>query len=109
MSANYQLIVSEDPVELPAARRASELAVQLKHRGHTVSLFLVQNGVLSARANAAEGALAPALAAAVEVLADDFSLRERGIELNELRTGVAMSPIDVIVSRLALGWKVLWS
>jgi len=42
----------------------------------------------------------------VTVLADDFSLRERGI--SKLAEGVAASPIDVVVDHLAAGHKTLW-
>ena len=90
-------------------KRAGDLALQLKQRGHAVTLFLVQNGVLASRANASGDALAPVCAASVEVMADDFSLRERGIEFNELRAGVAPASIDIVVNRLAAGWTTLWS
>ncbi|HYJ40906.1 MAG TPA: DsrE family protein [Steroidobacteraceae bacterium] len=109
MKKNYLIIVSEDPLEFPATRRAGDLALQLKQCGHEVALFLVQNGVLASRANASADGLSPIFASAIEVLADDFSLRERGIEFNELRAGVAPAPIDTVVSRLAAGWNTLWS
>jgi sulfur relay (sulfurtransferase) complex TusBCD TusD component (DsrE family) len=106
---NYLIIVSEDPFEMPTARRAGELALQLKRRGHDVALYLVQNGVLASRSRANSDALTPAIASAVEVMADDFSMRERGIESNELRPGVVTAPIDTVVNRLATGWSTLWT
>jgi sulfur relay (sulfurtransferase) complex TusBCD TusD component (DsrE family) len=109
MSKNYLIIVSEDPFEMPNARRAGELALQLKRRGHSVALYLVQNGVLASRTRSAGDALTPAIASSVEVMADDFSLRERGIESNDLRPGVTSAPIDAVVNRLASGWNTLWS
>jgi sulfur relay (sulfurtransferase) complex TusBCD TusD component (DsrE family) len=109
MSKNYLIIVSEDPLETPASQRASDLALQLRQRGHAVAIFLVQNGVLASRASSNNETLAPLFAANVEVTADEFSLRERGIEANELRAGVAMAPIDLVVQRLAAGWHTLWS
>jgi len=42
----------------------------------------------------------------VTVLADDFSLQERGI--TKLAEGVAAAPIDVVVDHLAAGDKTLW-
>jgi len=42
----------------------------------------------------------------VKVLADDFSLKERGI--SKLAEGIAASPIDVVVDHLAAGHKTLW-
>ena len=108
MTRRYLLIASEDPIEFPVTRRAGELALGLKSRGHAVELFLVQNAVLACRAEATS-AFAPVLAASIDVLADDFSLRERGIELDSLAAGIAVAPIDVVVRRLANGWIVLWS
>ena len=46
--------------------------------------------------------------AGVEVLADDFSLRERGIPLDRLPAGVAPAPIDTVIDRLLEGRKALW-
>jgi len=42
----------------------------------------------------------------VKVLADDFSLQERGI--SKLADGVLASPIDVVVDHLEAGHKTLW-
>jgi hypothetical protein len=42
----------------------------------------------------------------VTVLADDFSLQERGI--SKLAEGITAAPIDAIVDRLAAGHKTLW-
>ena len=44
----------------------------------------------------------------VEVLADDFSLRERGIPDADVARGVKPSPIGLVVERLADSWKVLF-
>ena len=44
----------------------------------------------------------------IEVLADDFSLRERGISSAGLIGGVRAAPIDSVVERMAAGWNALW-
>jgi hypothetical protein len=44
----------------------------------------------------------------IEVLADDFSLRERGIAPDSLIGGVKAAPIDAVVERMAAGWNALW-
>jgi hypothetical protein len=46
--------------------------------------------------------------AGVEVLADAFALRERGIAADRLTTGVAAAPLDVVAERLATGWRAQW-
>jgi predicted peroxiredoxin len=106
--ANYLLIESRDPFSTGAVLSHVELAVALRRAGSEVALYLVQNGVLPARAGADGDALHEALAAGVEVLADDFSLRERGISSDEVFRGVRPASIDTVVARLAEDWKVLF-
>jgi predicted peroxiredoxin len=72
----------------------------LKHRGHQVTVFLVQNGALAARRNARGSHLRRLAAAGVELLADDFSLRERGITAAEIGDGVRESNIETLVDLL---------
>jgi hypothetical protein len=109
MTRQYVFIVSEDPLESPAAKRSADLALQLKERGNGVTFYLVQNGVFASRAQSADCALSKTFGGDIEVLADDFSLRERGIELNQLRRGVNAASIDIVVQRLAAGCRAIWS
>jgi len=44
----------------------------------------------------------------VQVLADEFSLRERGITAGRLVEGVKAAPLDVVIDQLAEGRKALW-
>ena len=106
MSA-YVLIASEDPFERDTGRLQS-LAVDLRRAGHDVTVFLLQNAVFAARAACAKAVLPALLAASVEVFADEFSLRERGIASLELRSGVRAAPLDVLIELLASGRKALW-
>jgi predicted peroxiredoxin len=106
MSA-YVLIASEDPFERDTGRLHT-LAVDLRRAGHEVTLFLVQNAVFAARAACATTALPPLIEASVEVFADEFSLRERGIASLELRNGVRAAPLDMLIELLASGRKALW-
>lgn len=105
---SYLLIESRDPYSSQAVLGHVELAVALRRAGSQVALYLVQNGVLPARAGADGDALHEALAFGVEVLADDFSLRERGIAANDISRGVRLAQIDTVVERLAQDWKVLF-
>jgi len=106
--SRYLLIESRDPYGSGDARGYATLASQLKLAGHDVTLFLVQNGVLPVRAEARCAELRDAIGAHVEVLAEEFSLRERGIDGGHLLAGVRMAPIALVVERLAAGWKTLW-
>ena len=105
--AKYLLIESRDPFETQVSTYL-ELAANLKKEGNDVTLFLVQNGVLPARKSSRSEALTKLAQAGVEVLADDFSLRERGIPEARLAPGVKAAPIDTVVDQLAEGEKALW-
>ena len=106
--ANYMLIESRDPFDSNDAAFAYGLAADLARAGHEVTLLLVQNGVLPARRGAKAEGLAAVMKAGVKVLADDFSLGERGIDRARLVAGIEPSPIDVVIDHLAAGHKTLW-
>lgn len=106
--SKYLLIESRDPFESNDVPYFYDLAKDLAKKGGTVTLFLVQNGVLPARPSVQAEALAAVAKAGVEVLADDFSLRERGIQSNKLAAGVKAAPLDAVIDRLAEGRKALW-
>jgi len=44
----------------------------------------------------------------VPVLADAFSLAERGIDPSRLVDGISSTPLDIVIDRMSEGWKVLW-
>ena len=102
--SRYVLIESRDPYDSNDTGFCRDLATELAAAKNEVTLFLVQNGVLPARS----GDLTKAAGAGVKVLADSFSLKERGIEENRLVSGVAAAPLDVVLDALAEGAKVIW-
>jgi len=102
----YLLIESRDPFDSNDTRFCCDLAQQLAAAKNEVILFLVQNGVLPVRPGARSGDLTTL--AGVRVLADSFSLKERGIDENRLASGVAAAPLDVVLDALAEGAKVIW-
>jgi sulfur relay (sulfurtransferase) complex TusBCD TusD component (DsrE family) len=102
----YLLIESRDPFESNDVAYYYDLAKGLVETGNQVTLFLVQNGVLAARKSERSAQLSALAAGGVKVLADDFSLQERGIA--KLATGIAAAPIDVIVDHLEAGARALW-
>lgn len=106
--AAYLLIESRDPFECNDVTYLYELAEGLVQGGNTVTLFLVQNGVLPARRSAKSEYLQALAKAGVTVLADDFSLRERGIRSDRLTQGVKPAALDLVVDRMAEGHKTLW-
>ena len=106
--ARYLLIESRDPYTGGNAVGHTELAALLKLRGHEVALLLVQNAVLPVRAGAHAPSLRSAIAAGVEVLADEFALQERGIAPASIAHGVHPAPLSSAVERLADGWTTIW-
>jgi hypothetical protein len=106
--AKYMLIESRDPFDSNDVAFSYELASGLAKAGHEVTLLLVQNGVFPARRGAKADGLAAVMKAGVKVLADDFSLGERGIGRARLTPGVEPTPIDVVIDHMAEGHKTLW-
>lgn len=104
----YLLIESRDPGESTDAGYFYGLAGSLARDGVPVTLVLVQNGVFPTRPSAHSHALAALTRAGVEVLADEFSLRERGISQDRLVPGVSAVSLDIVIDRLAEGRKAVW-
>ena len=107
--AQYVFIESRDPFDSADTGFVGDTAAALRERGRPVTVFLVQNGVLAARAGA-RGSQIPRLAGAgVVVLADDFSLQERGIEPGEMTAGVRATSIDTLVDLVVQpATKTIW-
>lgn len=106
--AKYLLIESRDPFDSNDVASFYELASGLVQEGDQVTVFLVQNGVLPARRSTKSKPLSDLAQNGVEVLADDFSLRERGIEAARLVDGVKAAALDTVIDHLADGSKVIW-
>ena len=106
--ARYLLIESRDPFDSNDTRFCCELATQLAAEKHEVIVFLVQNGVLPARSGARSGDLAKLAGAGVKVLADSFSLKERGIDEGRLASGITAAPLETVMDALAEGAKIIW-
>ncbi|MCG8433147.1 MAG: DsrE family protein [Gammaproteobacteria bacterium] len=104
----YLLVESSDPFESGNVPAYYELALNLARAGNDVTLFLVQNGVLPARKSCKHKGLKAAAAAGVQILADEFSLRERAIPANKLHAGVSAAALDIVIDQLSEGRKVLW-
>ena len=104
----YLLIESRDPFDSNDTGFCRDLATQLAAAKNEVTVFLVQNGVLPARSGVRSDDLTKLAGAGIRVLADSFSLKERGIDENGLTAGVTAAPLDVVLDALAEGAKVIW-
>jgi predicted peroxiredoxin len=107
--SHYVLIESRDPFDSADTAFVTDTATALRARGRAVTVYLVQNGVLATRAGA-RGSQVPRLTqAGVTVLADDFSLRERGIEAGDVASGVREASIGALVDLVMQpGTKTVW-
>jgi hypothetical protein len=103
---HYLLIKSRDPFESNDVSYYYELAKGLVDAGNDVTLLLVQNAVMAARPSTQSTTLSVLKQGGVKILADDFSLRERGI--STLVDGVVAAPIDIVVDYLEADHKTLW-
>src|SRR5262245_1505270 len=105
----YVFIESRDPIASSTSGFVANTATALRDRGRPVTVFLVQNAVLAARAGARGSTVGALAARGVEVLVDDFSLRERGIEAGDMPPGVREASIDALVDLLTEpGTKAVW-
>ena len=104
--SDYLIIEARDPYDSADVANAHALAAGLADQGSNVTMYLVQNGVFPAREGSTAAADLTALSGKIDVLADDFSLRERGI--TQLAEGVTQSSVDSLVDMRADGRKVIW-
>ncbi|MEX2150059.1 MAG: DsrE family protein [Steroidobacteraceae bacterium] len=105
----YLLIESRDPCRSHAFGLRCELAAALRTDGAEVTLFLVENAVLGVRAAARLPALDKLAKHGVELLADEFALRERGIGAAEIAAIVKPAHLDTLAGLLAGGARAIWN
>jgi sulfur relay (sulfurtransferase) complex TusBCD TusD component (DsrE family) len=107
--SNYVFIESRDPFDSADTESVSEAAVALRKKGHTVTVFLVENGVLGARKQAAKSQVPAFVESGVTVLADDFSMQKRGISMDECAPGLkAGSMVHLINLIVQDNTKAVW-
>jgi sulfur transfer complex TusBCD TusB component (DsrH family) len=98
--ADYVFIESRDPFESRDTPFVTQTAASLRQSGKEVVVFLVQNGVLGARKDARISEIPQLAEAGVTLLADQFSLDERGIGQQELSQAIRRSSIEELVDLL---------
>jgi intracellular sulfur oxidation DsrE/DsrF family protein len=104
----YLLIESQDPFASGADPRLYALARMLKGAGAEVQLLLVQNAVLATRPGPRSKTLTELSDAGVQVLAERFALKERGISHDRLAAGVQPAELDIVIDEMTQGTKTLW-
>ena len=106
---SYVFIESRDPFESRDAQFVVDTATALKEHDNEVTVFLIQNGVLAARRNAISSHLPQLAKAGVTLLADGFSLKERGMVSTEINAAVKESSVEALVDLLVReNTKAIW-
>jgi predicted peroxiredoxin len=103
----FLIVESRDPFEAASFASRNRLPGALAGDAE-VTVFLVENAVLAARATAGTGALGTLRAAGVQVFADEFALQERGIAAERLAPGVEAAGMDRLLAELGRGAKAIW-
>jgi len=107
--SNYIFIETTDPFSSADSNFVADTAIGLRQNGHNVTIFFVQNGVLVLRKAATRSSVSLLVDADIKLLADDFSLRERGILSDELSDGVRPADIGTLADLLIRDdTKALW-
>jgi predicted peroxiredoxin len=106
---SYVFIESRDPFESRDAQFVVDTATALKQHDNEVTVFLVQNGVLGARQSAIGSHLPQLASAGITLLADGFSLKERGMVQTEINPAVRESSVEALVDLLVRdNTKAIW-
>ena len=107
--SNYIFIETRDPFSTTDTHFVAETAIGLRQNGHDVTIFFAQNGVLALRSAVASSSVPLLVQADIKLLADGFSLCERGILSDELSNGVRPADMGTLVDLLIEdGTKALW-
>lgn len=107
--AKYLLIESKSPLE--GGEYSFDLAKQLRPLQHNVTIYLIQDAVFAARKRfqAGEKLLAEAKAHNLTLLADEVSLRQRGITRERLSEAVRVSnPSELTDLLMEKSDKAIW-
>ena len=105
--AQYLLIESKGPTD--GGQYAFDLGRQLRDLRHDVTIYLVQDGVFAARKRFEAAEKLVAEAKTLTLLADEISLRQRGITKERLSESVRVSNMDELIDLLMeKSDKVIW-
>ncbi len=98
---SYVFIASLDPDRERETRDIFERASTLARERNLVSVYLTADAVSAARGEAGDRWLTPMLRDRVRVFADPVALKQRGIGLEVIVTGVVPAPLEALVDRWA--------
>ncbi len=107
--ARYVLVETKSPLD--GGRWAFELGDQLREQKHDVTIYLLQDAVFSARRSfkAGQTLVEDATRRGVRVLADEVSLRQRGVIGDRVAPDVNVSDMGTLVDlMMERSDKAIW-
>ena len=107
--SHYLFVQSQDPFSDVRAPLQYQLAIDLKKRGHDVTVVLVQNGVVPARQQAVCPAFDELAVSGLTLIADAFSLEQRDIGQQQLKNNVTTGSMENVIDAMLAGHKVIWN
>lgn len=104
----FLVVGSRDLTEYVNGQYIPLVVETLREKGHDVTLFLLENGVISAREGSKMGQVLNDLSSkGARILAEDVSCRARGVR--RLVPGIGLSNLDVLADGIADGYdNILW-
>lgn len=104
----YLIIQSQDPFTQTRVQQHYTLAQSLEQAGNSVRVLLVQHGVNVALDNSDSTAFERLLDTGIRVFADSYALAERNIADVDVRDGIAIADVTLVVEALLAGDNVIW-
>jgi predicted peroxiredoxin len=98
--SRYVLVETKSPLD--GGRWAFELGEQLRELNHDVTIYLLQDAVFAARRQFKTGAalVEDATKRGVKILADEVSLRQRGVVGDRVTKDIKVSEMGALVDLL---------
>jgi sulfur relay (sulfurtransferase) complex TusBCD TusD component (DsrE family) len=104
----FLVVGSRDLTEYVNGEYVPLVVEGLRAKGHEVTLFLIENGVIAAREGSKAGQILNGLSdKGARVYAEDVSCRARGVRV--LAPGVSFSNLDSLADSIAEGFdNIVW-
>ena len=106
---HYLLIESRDHFESNDVNYFYNLAMDLKKQKNDVKLFFLQNAAFSLRKSIPNSEqISNIISLDIPIFVDEFSMNERGIYKENLKHGVIISSLDIIIEYMLNQVKIIW-
>lgn len=104
----YFFVTTQDPFTYKFTNNYFTHIAKLSQQGNSVSIFLVQNGVVLATQQTHLPCFDELLANAISIYADACSLQQRGIKTTDLKPNIQSAELNTIIHAQLSGDDVIW-